>query len=55
MADRKTIPEMLDAAADGAEFAAVLGGLFAALEAARDDSDSCDACDSCDSCDGCDE
>lgn len=31
----KTIPEQLDAARDGTEFAAVLQGLFAGLEKAR--------------------
>ena len=31
----KTLPEMLDAAATGEEFGAVLGGLFAALDRAR--------------------
>lgn len=33
----KTIPERLDAARDGQEFAAVLQGLFGALEKAIDD------------------
>lgn len=36
MTDPKTIPERLDAARDGAEFAAVLQGLFGALERAMD-------------------
>ena len=33
----KTIPEKLDAARDGQEFAAVLGELFGALEKAIDE------------------
>ena len=37
MTDPRTIPELLDAARDGREFAAVLGGLFTALEKARDE------------------
>lgn len=37
--DPKTIPEMLDAAPDGAAFGAVLQGLFSALEKARDEDD----------------
>lgn len=35
MKEPKTLPEMLDAAQDGKEFAEVLGGLFAALDKAR--------------------
>lgn len=35
----RTVPEALDAAKNGAEFASVLNGLFSALERARD-SDS---------------
>ena len=37
MTDPKTIPEQLDAARNGAEFGAVLGNLFAAVEKARDE------------------
>ena len=37
MTEPKTLAEKLDAARDGREFAAVLGGLFAALEQARDE------------------
>ena len=33
----RTVPEQLDAARNGQEFAAVLAGLFAALEQARDE------------------
>lgn len=33
----RTIPEKLDAAETGAEFGAVLQGLFSALEKAKDD------------------
>ena len=32
-----SIPELLDAARNGTEFAAVLGGLFTVLEKARDE------------------
>lgn len=39
MDEPKTLPEMLDAAETGEEFAAVLGGLFKALEKARDDEE----------------
>ena len=39
MTEPKTIPERLDAARDGTEFAAVLGSLFIALEQARDEVD----------------
>lgn len=41
MTEPKTIPELLDAAENGAQFGEVLGGLFAALEKARwaDDDD----------------
>ena len=34
-----TIPERLDAATDGQQFAAVLGRLFGAMERARDEED----------------
>lgn len=34
--ERRTLPEALDAAKDGKEFGAVLGGLFASLERAMD-------------------
>ena len=37
MIEPRTIPERLDAAQDGEQFAAVLGSLFAALEQARDE------------------
>jgi hypothetical protein len=37
--DPRTIPEQLDAAKTGAEFGAVLCGLFAALERAMDADD----------------
>ena len=37
MTEPKTIPERLDAARDGQEFAAVLGSLFTALEQAMDE------------------
>lgn len=37
MTEPKTIPEKLDAARDGQEFAAVLANLFAALEQAIDE------------------
>lgn len=36
---KRTIPEQLDDAKDGAEFAQVLHGLFGALEAAKDAED----------------
>jgi hypothetical protein len=42
MSDEKTpmtIVEQLDAAESGEEFAQVLGGLFAALDRARDDGE----------------
>ena len=39
MTNPRTIAEQLDAARDGTEFGAVLGGLFAALEKARDDDE----------------
>ena len=39
MTDPKTFPEKLDAAKNGAEFAAVLNDLFTALEKAIDDED----------------
>ena len=35
----KTVAEQLDAAADGQQFAAVLGRLFGVLERARDEED----------------
>lgn len=35
----RTVPELLDAAESGPEFAAVLEGLFGALDAAREDGD----------------
>ena len=35
----KTIPEQLDAARDGQEFAQVLNNLFGALERAKDEAD----------------
>lgn len=35
MSEPKTLPEMLDAARDGTEFAAVLMGVFAAAAQAR--------------------
>ena len=40
MTEPKTIPERLDAARDGTEFAAVLGELFGALEKAREEGDA---------------
>lgn len=36
---KRTIPEQLDAAQNGEEFAQVLQGLFGALEAAKDAED----------------
>lgn len=36
----RTVPEKLDAARDGQEFASVLRGLFSALERAREDDDA---------------
>lgn len=36
---RLTLPEKLDAAASGEEFGRVLGGLFDALESAKDQDD----------------
>lgn len=38
-AEPKTVAERLDAARDGEEFGAVLMGLFAALDRARDEAD----------------
>lgn len=40
MTEPRTIPERLDAAENGEQFAAVLGSLFAALEQARDEVDA---------------
>lgn len=37
--NRRTLPEALDAAQDGEEFAAALQGLFSALEQAKDASE----------------
>lgn len=39
LAEPKTVAEKLDAAQDGQEFAAVLNGLFTALERARDNEE----------------
>ena len=39
MTGPKTVAEQLDAARNGSEFGAVLSGLFAALERARDEED----------------
>ena len=39
MTDPKTLAEQLDAATTGAEFGAVLQGLFATLEQQMDDGD----------------
>ena len=42
MSEPKTFPEMLDAALDGTEFAAVLMDVFAAAARARDDAEAGD-------------
>ena len=42
MDEPRTIPEKLDAARDGQEFASVLQKLFSALERAREDDDDDD-------------